>query len=326
MLSKISVLCFAGSYTVVFLLELTRLLFRSAVRGAVMVGFALAGLFAHAVFLYHRAVSIQGTPLSSEQDWYLLAAAFVVLIYLFLTYFHPKTPFGLFLLPLVLALIATANYLADSQPYAREPASRVWGGIHGMAILMAVVALLVGFAAGLMYLQQARRLKRKLVPSGGLKLPSLEWLEGLTSRAVVVAVLMLGVGVLSGIELNLINASQHVDRLPWSDPVVLSTLLAFVWLLAFVIFGAFYKPARRGRKVAYLTLVSFFILVLALAVSLLLGTKHGGRDQNKTETEKSAGPGAALPSRPIGLERPICDAAVTRSEDSRGRYWFGEAA
>ena len=31
----------------------------------------------------------------------------------------------------------------------------------------------------------------------------------------------------------------------------------FGWLLLHVIIGAFYRPIRQGRKVAYLTLVSF---------------------------------------------------------------------
>ena len=53
---------------------MARLFFRSAIRGVIMLGFAGAGFFAHSVYLYHRAVSAQGLPLSTMQDWYLLAA------------------------------------------------------------------------------------------------------------------------------------------------------------------------------------------------------------------------------------------------------------
>ena len=95
--------------------------------------------------------------------------------------------------------------MADSQPLAREPASRIWGAIHGMSIVLAAVAVLVGFVAGLMYLGQVRHLKHKIVARRGLRLPSLEWLQWANSRAIVVSVLMLGMGVLSGMVLNLIN-------------------------------------------------------------------------------------------------------------------------
>ena len=64
---------------------------------------------------------------------------------------------------------------------------------------------------------------------------------------------MLGLGVLAGMILNLINIRDEARRLPWSDPVVLSTWLMFFWLLAAIVLGAVYRPARQGHKVAYLT-------------------------------------------------------------------------
>ena len=69
MLERIEVICFAASYTVALVLEISRLLFRSGVRGTVMLGFAGAGLVAHSVYLYYRlhyrALSANGSPLSS---------------------------------------------------------------------------------------------------------------------------------------------------------------------------------------------------------------------------------------------------------------------
>ncbi len=274
MLSGVGIICFAASYSVALVLEITRLLFRSGVRGAVMLGFAGAGLVAHTAFLYHRAVEAAGSPLSSEQDWYLLAAWALVVVYLYLVYYHPRVPFGLFLLPLALGLIAAGTFFASPLPVAQEPASQVWGFIHGVSILLATIAVLMGFMAGLMYLGQARRLKRKRPPLLGLRLPSLEWLEKLNSRAIVVALLMVGVGVVSGMVLNAGRRGEGADSLPWHDPVVLATIVMFFWLLIAVVVGAFYRPARMGRKVAYLTLVSFVFLTIALVVGLALESEH----------------------------------------------------
>jgi len=276
MLSGVGIICFAGSYAVTLALEISRLLFRSGVRGAVMLGFAGAGLVAHTAFLYYRAVNTAGPPLSSSQDWYLVAAWVLVVVYLYLVYYHPKTAFGLFLLPLVLGLIGTAKWVASPQPFAREPASQVWGAIHGVSLALAVAALLVGFAAGVMYLYQVHRLKRKLLSWRGPRLPSLEWLQQANSRAMIVAVVMLGVGVASGTILNLIRRAEPSERLPWHDPFVLATLVTFGWLVLAVVAGKLYRPALHGRKVAYLTLVSFLMLVLTLCAGLLLNTQHGG--------------------------------------------------
>ena len=191
MLSGVTILCFAASYSVALVLEVSRLLFRSGVRGAVMLGFAGAGLLAHTAFLYHEAVNTTGTPLSSERDWCLVAAWVLAVVYLYLLCYHPRNSFGLFLLPLVLALIAAGRFLAEPEPFAREPASKVWGMLHGSSIVLAAVAVLVGFAAGLMYFGQAWRLKHKLPPGRGLRLPSLEWLARTNHRAIVVSVIML---------------------------------------------------------------------------------------------------------------------------------------
>ena len=284
MLSGISITCFAASYATVLCLEATRLFFRSGIRGAVMLGFATAGLFAHTVYLCHRAIHVAGSPLSSERDWYLVAARVLAATYLCLTCYHTKAAVGLFVLPLVLGLLGVAAFLADAEPFAREPASKFWGIVHGASILLATVTVSVGFVAGLMYLGHANRLKHKLVPRRGLLLPSLEWLERTNSRAIVVSVLMMGMGVLSGIVLNLID---HSGRLPWYDPLMLSTLVLFAWLAVSAGTSLFYRPARQGRKVAWLTVTSFGFLVLALGVGLFVETQHGGP---RSEIEQSSCP------------------------------------
>jgi len=276
MLSGVSIVCFASSYAVALALEVTRLLFRSGVRGILMVGFTAAGLFAHTVYLAYRAADAAGTPLSSKRDWYLLAAWALAAIYLYLTVYHPKTPFGLFLLPLVLALVGVARYFADATPFPREPAAQVWGMIHGISILLATVAVLAGFSAGLMYLGQARRLKRKLPAPRGLRLPSLEWLQRVNSRALVISLSMLTVGIVSGVILNVIQYQRDLSHLPWDDPVILSTLVMFGWLALSTAVSFFYRPAREGQKVAYLTVASLIFLVIALGAGLFLNTRHPG--------------------------------------------------
>jgi ABC-type transport system involved in cytochrome c biogenesis permease subunit len=281
MLSGVSTICFAASYAVALLLEISRLLFRSAVRGAFMLGFAAAGLVAHTAFLYYRAVNAAGAPLSSERDWYLMAAWVLIVVYLYLVFYHPQTPFGLLLLPLALGLIGTGTF-AKSEPLTWAPAAEAWGIVHSVSIMLAVVSMLVALIAGLMYLGQVRRLKRKLPPYRRLRLrlPSLEWLDRANTRAIVVSVLMLALGVLSGAILNVINGSGSRGSISWYDPVVFSTVLMLAGLLVAVAVGLWRKPQHARRKGAYLTLVSFLFLiflVITLAAMLFLSTQHGGR-------------------------------------------------
>ncbi|MBN1911154.1 MAG: cytochrome c biogenesis protein CcsA [Pirellulales bacterium] len=299
MLSGVGVICFSASYAVALALEVSRLVFRSGVRGALLVGVTAAGWVAHTAFLYYQAVRASGSPLSSPRDWYLVAAWLLVPVYLYLTCYHRRAAFGLFLLPAVLALIGVAVGLASPEPNARGPASAAWGLLHGGSIVLATVALLVGFLAGLMYLVQAWRLKDPARPIRRLRLPSLEWLARANSRSIVLATLTLAIGVFSGLVLVHQNPESRVG---WSDPFVWSTWAALAWLVGTVAVEAFYRPARAGRKVVYLTLASFAVLAAALALGLLLKTQHGGGPGEAPSRLNQRVPWAACPPLPSNTQ------------------------
>jgi hypothetical protein len=269
-ISGISVFCFAASYGVSLALEISRLLFRSGVRGAVMIGFAAAGLLAHTLFLAYRASTSSDLPLSSAFDWYLMAAWILSAAYLYLTLLHPRTAIGVFVLPVVLALIGVAEFLADPQPFAQSRDSALFGMVHGGLFLAGTVMTAAGFLGGLMYLVQAARLKRKRPAIRGLRLPSLELLERVNHWALIASVLSVGTAIGLGIVHNLLTL-----RLEWTDPVVVCSLAVLAWLCTVAVFHLLYKPARQGRKLAYLTITTGFGLAAYLAVVLLVPTGHG---------------------------------------------------
>ncbi len=273
-LSGISLVCFAASYAVAWLLEISQLFRPSRARQVLMIGFVSAGLLAHTLYLGYRAFEFSASPLSSSFDWALVAAWLLMGAYVYLAYYYPKAALGLYMLPLVLVLVGLAA-LADREPFAPESASRVWGAIHGIFLLLGTVTVMIGFVAGLMYLIQSRRLKLKRPPSEGFRLPSLERLAKVNSRSIILSALFVGIGFLSGMILNIISRGKS-GEVPWTDPVIGSSALMLVWLLAAAIFNAAYQPVRRGRKVAYLTIVSFVFLVIVLAALLLIDTQHGG--------------------------------------------------
>ena len=273
MLSGISVICFATSYTVALLLEVSRLFFRSGIRGMTMFVFAGLGLFTHTVFLYHQSVNVAGCPLSSKQGWYFLAAWVLAAIYLYLSRYHPKTPFGVFILPIVLGLIVAGQFWADPTPFTERSDRAAWNVLHGTSLLLATVAVAVGFVSGVMYVEQAHRLKRKLPPRGGLRLPSLEWLGRANGRSIVLAIILLALGIISGMVLNSIHLEDLDRRISLADPLVFGTLAIFVWLVLSAGTSVLYRPAREGHKVAYLTVLSF--IFLAIVLGLFLVSRHG---------------------------------------------------
>jgi len=272
-LSNVHISCFAASYTIALLLEVSRLFLRAPVRVIGTVGFTVAGLFAQTLYIVIRSSPDprQPPPLSSWYDWLLLIAWGVAVAYLVIKLRRPEAAMGIFMLPLVLALLAVAWLFRDTPPFPREESLWAWGILHGGALLLGSVIVLLGFVAGLMYLIQSDRLKRKIPPRQGLRLPSLEWLQNANRRALITSSWMLAVGLLAGAALNIVKGRQGV---PWTDPVVWTSGILFLWLTAVLLFEAMYQPARQGRKVAYLTLASFVFLGLVLAIVLLGPSQH----------------------------------------------------
>ncbi|MHB8860813.1 MAG: cytochrome c biogenesis protein CcsA [Pirellulaceae bacterium] len=277
MLSGISITCFAASYATTLALEVSRLFFRLPVRWIVMILFAAAGLFAHTAYLsmltQAELQKMGVTPLAHWYDWCLLAAWVLAALYLIFAVRRPENTVGIFLLPLVLALVGAAYAVRQAPPFARAQALSYWGVFHGIMLLLGTVAAALGFAAGIMYLLQSYRLKHKLLPRPGFRLPSLEWLQKLNRRCLLLSTFLLALGLVAGWALNLIRQSSDRGTVSWTDPVVLSSGLLFLWLAAATLFESLYKPAREGRKVAYITLVSF--VFLGLVLGLVLRGEHG---------------------------------------------------
>ncbi len=261
--SGINIVCFSASYAVALALEISRLWMKIPYARLLEILAASAGIVAHTWYLGRRITEQPAAPLSSQQDWFLLAAWVLAVVYLAAKFYYPGKSLGLFQLPGVLALVG-ASSLASTRPLAPEEAPRIWGLAHGMFLLLGTVAVIVGFFAGIMYLLHSRRLKRKLPPKAGFRLPSLEWLERANGRSLGIATLMMCGGLLTGVIARL--AQQGSTRnFSWSDPVVISLTAMTVWLVACEVFRIIYPAARRGRKVAYLTVAAFVFLVFVLA-------------------------------------------------------------
>ncbi|BBO36519.1 cytochrome c biogenesis protein CcsA [Lacipirellula parvula] len=270
--AAVTMLSFTLCYGAALALEVLGLWARPRWRRLAVVAAAIAGLVAQTWYLAERAASSPWAPLSSQHDWYLSAAWVLALIYVGLVLYQPRASIGLFLLPIVLALIGAARF-ASIEPMAGAEMPRIWGILHGVFLMLGAVAVLLGFVAGLMYLVQSARLKNKAPLSDRFRLPSLEWLERVNARSLIAATVLVGLGFISGVLMRL--ALRDGSGLRWTDPVVLSLSGMFSWLVAAEAFRLAYPAARRGRKVAYLTLAGFVFLVITLAAFMSSQSMHG---------------------------------------------------
>jgi hypothetical protein len=226
----------------------------------------LAGIFAHSIFLWDKfqADFSGGTPLASWYDWCLVISLALAVTYTIIALQRVRHSVGIFFLPVILGLILFAISIEGHQPFSAQERGNLWGMTHGISLLAGTVSMAIAFTTGLMYLVQASRLKRKLPPRAGFRLPSLEWLQVCNRRSLFLATGLIMIGLFSGIIMNVQFQNKLKNIVPWDDLVVISSSVLLLWLIGVSVFEMLYRPARQGRKIAYLTMASFLFLIMVL--------------------------------------------------------------
>lgn len=278
MAGGLSVLCFGGTYGLALLCDLARFAVRGAARW-----YAATGLFALAwavqtLYLANLAVQARRMPVTTVFESLLAVSWVLAAAGLYLIARSPRpVAVGLFILPVVLALVGLAGFWAPRDDWAAwGGATYFWGVAHGLFYLVGAAGSCVAFAAGLMYLVQASRLKHKRPPRFGLALPSLEQSERWNRAGITVAFPFLSAGLAIGLVMEAALRRVGRSQLEWSDPKVLSGLI--MWLVFAVLLHARFRPEMRGRKVMLLTVVAFLALAFAtVGVDLMAITTHGTR-------------------------------------------------
>ena len=274
-ITRISASCFAFSYAIAMILEISRLFFRAPVRFLVIIGLMVAGIFAHTVYIWlkFQEDSKGGAPMSSWYDWCLTVSLAVAVFYAMIAIKKNENSVGIFFLPLILLLIMVASFVKDPEySLTQQEATSIWADTHGDSLLFGTSAMIVAFVAGVMYLIHAFCLKKKLPPRVGFRLPSLEWLELCNRQSLFYATGLIAAGLISGVIMNILQNSENQAGIPWDDSDIISSAVLLIWLIILTVFEALYKPARQGRKIAYLTLASFVFLAMVLGFTLI--AKH----------------------------------------------------
>lgn len=262
-LQRVSTTCFGLSYLLAFALELVRA--RWPLPPLRVVGLVVGGvgLFTHSIFLAVR----HPTPATAYGG--TLAVAWVLAVfYLYGSLHHRRRAWAVFVLPLVLTLVGVALFFVsptDPPAFATPEwasGTRIWGAVHGVFVLLAAVGVSVGCVASVMYLIQARRLRLKRNPLGGLAMLSLERLEAMNRRAVNLAFPLLTVGLLLGLVLL---RQYHALADNWLTLKVLGTL--GLWAVFGVLLYLRYAAHVPGRRLAWWTIAAFVLMLLVLVAA-----------------------------------------------------------
>lgn len=183
----------------------------------------------------------------------------VIFVYLYLRY-KTASP-AAFIFPLIFVL-TFASTIAQHQVSFPSPTFRKgWILFHVSTLLVGFAMLFLSFVSSLLYLVVSRQIKHKKTSSWAAHLPSLQEVDDLGYKALVLGFPFMTVGLLAGA----VQAQEHFGARFLADPKVVLSLL--LWAVYMVLLYTRWSAGLRGVKAAYLASFAFVIAICAWAAN-----------------------------------------------------------
>ncbi len=230
------------------------------------------GLAVHVVSLVLRSVAIGNVAAVTLGEALSFLAVLLVAVFLLVQVRAPLVALGAVVAPLAFGLSFAAVALKGGVEPLPPALRSVWFPVHVGVSLLGDAVFALAFSASVLYLVQERRLKAHRGRGLVRHLPSLETLDRVSHTCLVWGLVLLTLGVVSGI------VWAHVawsDRSWIHDPKIFFTLL--VWILYVVLLQGRMTAGWRGRWAAQLTIAGFMVIVISLVGLNVLGVGIHGK-------------------------------------------------
>jgi ABC-type transport system involved in cytochrome c biogenesis permease subunit len=239
-----------------------------------MLGIAV---LAHTFAIGMQTMALGHLPLAGTSQAVSTFVWLLAVSYLYAEMTTGERAMGAFIVPLLVALQAVpvlAPVAANRTPILDSPLF----GIHVSSLLFAYASFALACVVGITYVLLFNEIKAKHLGFFYSRLPSLEVLDRMNARAVLVGWCFLTVGVAVGA----VWAFQaqgapvpdpRVAAMSWQDPKILAALLS--WSIYSFALWARRSAGWGGRRSAYLSAAGFAMVLLnLLPVSYFLTRSH----------------------------------------------------
>ncbi len=219
------------------------------------------GFVLHTIFLYLRGQALGRCPLTNLFETQAFVAWAAVLFFLLIGPSYRVSFLGAFTAPLVLVICLAALILPVDVVRAEPLVRSGWIELHAAIAILAYGAFALAFVTSAMYLLQERQLKTRRLTSSFLLLPSIEQLDVIHFRLLIMGFTMLTVAMMGGVISYHIVGHWTIPKIIWASSV---------WVLYGALVLARGLWALRGRKVAVASMTSFVLMLVGFwGVNLL---------------------------------------------------------
>jgi ABC-type transport system involved in cytochrome c biogenesis permease subunit len=231
--------------------------------------------FAHTFVIGMQTMEIGHVPIVSTSSGISTSVWLLALGYLYMEMTTDERAMGAFIVPLLVAL----QTIAALKPGLEERAPVLQGAlfsIHVTSLMLAYASLGLACMVGITYVLLFKEIKAKQLGFFYARLPSLQVLDTMNQRAIILGWTFLTVGLIAGFIWTPQAQAYHdprVQAISLNDPTI------FVALLCWAVYSFEAWIARRvgwgGRKTAYLSALGFAIVLLNFVpISYFLTRSH----------------------------------------------------
>ena len=232
---------------------------------------------AHTFVIGMQTMEVRHVPFANPSRAISTFVWLLALSYLYLETTTEERAMGVFIMP-ILAGLQTIPALSPGVENTDPVLDSPWFWVHVSSLLFAYASFALASVLGLTYMLQFKEIKKKHLGYFYTRLPSLQTLDVMNSRAVAIGWLFLTVGVAVG-AIWTAQARAAVPDDPNLQAMVLNDPKIFVAMLTWAVYS-FAVLARRtmgwtGRRAAWLSAVGFAIVMLNFVpISYFVTTSH----------------------------------------------------
>jgi ABC-type uncharacterized transport system permease subunit len=235
---------------------------REALVGRMATTALVAATLAHTFVIGMQTMEIGHVPIAGTTSAISTFVWLLALAYLYTEMTTDERAMGTFILPLLVALQIIPAFIPGTEDRAEVLQGPLFG-LHVSSLLFAYASFALACMIGITYVLLFKEIKAKHLGFFYARLPSLQVLDSMNQRAIVVGWVFLTVGIIVGaIWTTQVRAypDPRVAAMSLQDPKIAVALVC--WLV--YSFEAF--AARRlgwgGRRTAYLSAIGFAIVLM----------------------------------------------------------------
>lgn len=229
----------------------------------------MLGAFAfHTTAMIKRGFSLERCPVNNIYEAMTFVSWTMVTAYLAVGVFQRLRFLGAFASPFLFGIGIFALMPGLDVHAATPQFVKGWVSLHATLILLAYGAFGLSSIAGVMYLTQEHDLKFDKLRAVLSRMPSIQRLENVTSRALLAGFLLLSFGLL--LIPVIVRETPNINLK--GDPKIAWSV--FVWCLYFAILGWRWRFSAGGRAIAWGAIASFCFVMLTFWGFTLLSPVH----------------------------------------------------